>query len=185
MVVDLTQFHGGRVFNPGISQVVASASPASFTGTDNADEFAWAVDQAAAVIGPDGKLELRADVAVAGTGGLLHRIAYQVFVQTNGVGLVRFVTAPGAITIPQNSPASFTLSGSVNSPPVGAPEPIDVQQDAGQVQIPPVLVPVGSTVFSVVCIIPKNTFSVGTTPLEIAGASSLNTMKTTLSVTQL
>lgn len=185
VIVDLTRWHGGRVFNPGMSQVIASASPASFTGTDDADEFAWAVDQTGATVLPDGKLELRCDAAVAGSGGLLHRIAYQVFVQTNGVGLLRFLTSPAAITIPKNKPATFMLNGVVDFAPVGAPEPINVHWDAGSVQIPPVVVPVGTTMFSVTCKIPVDTFSVGTTPLTITGASSLNSMVTTLKVTQL
>jgi hypothetical protein len=185
MVVDLTQWHGGRVFNPKDTQVVASASPASFTGTDSADEFAWAVDQAAAVVLPDGRLELRAAVACAGEGGQLHRIAYQVFVQTNGVNLLRFTTIPAAITIPANKSASFNLVGTVDLAPVGAPQPIDIQSDAGAVKIPPVTIPVGQLTFSVTCVIPKDTFSVGTTPLTITAASSLNTAKTVLNVTQL
>jgi hypothetical protein len=59
-VVDLSLFHG-HIFNPGISQVAVSAAPASFTGSDNADDFAWAVDQAFPVIKPDGTLELHYD----------------------------------------------------------------------------------------------------------------------------
>ena len=185
MVVDLTQWHGGRIFNPKDTQVVASASPASFTGTDSADEFAWAVDQASALVLPDGRLELRAAVACAGEGGQLHRIAYQVFVQTNGANLVRFTTTPGAITIPANKSAAFSLAGAIDLAPVGAPLPIEIKSDAGAVKIPPVAIPVGQTTFSVTCVIPKDTFSVGTTPLTITAATSLNTAKAVLSVTQL
>lgn len=184
MVVDLTQWHGGRVFSKD-TQVVASASPASFSGTDSADDFAWAVDQASAVVLPDGRLELRAAVACAGEGGQLNRIAYQVFVQTNGVNLLRFITIPAAITIPADKSASFNLVGTVDLAPVGAPQPIDIQSDAGAVKIPPITIPVGQLTFSVPCVIPKDTFSVGTTPLTITAASSLNTFKTVLNVTQL
>jgi hypothetical protein len=185
-VVDLSLFHG-HIFNPGISQVAVSAAPASFTGSDNADDFAWAVDQAFPVIRPDGTLELHYDAAVAGEGGLLHRIAYQVFVQTNGVALTRFVTSPGAITIPANAAATFTLSGAVAPAPVGAPEPIQILPEGDQAGIPPViLVPPGATVFSVGCTIPKDTFTAGTTtPFKIKGTSSLNTMTAILMVTQL
>ena len=51
-------------------------------------------------IGPDGKLTLRANVAVAGSGGLLHRIAYQVFVQTMHRSQV--------LTMPMNSRGRLT-----------------------------------------------------------------------------
>lgn len=184
VVVNLTAFHG-HVFNPG-SAAVASAAPASFTGSDNADDFAWAVDRAFPVIKPDGTLELHYDAAVAGAGGLLHRVAYQVFVQTNGVMLTQFGTSPPAITIPANAAATFTLSGTVNFAPVGAPEPIQVVWDAGPVVIPPVVVPVGGLGFSVMCSIPKDTFTPGiTTPLTIKATSSLNTMTAILMVTQL
>jgi hypothetical protein len=186
VVVDLSLFHG-HIFNPGISQVAVSAAPASFSGADSADDFAWAVDQAFAVIKPNGTLELHYDAAVAGEGGLLQRVAYQVFVQTNGVALTRFVTSPAAITIPANAAATFTLSGVVAPVPVGAPEPIQIQPDRDQVGIPPVfLVPPGAGGFSIGCSIPKDTFTAGTTtPLKITGTSSLNTMTAILMVTQL
>ena len=95
-VLDLSSTHSGggggrRQFNPATTQVVASASPSSMMGTDDASIFTWAVDNVATEFlddpgqGIHGALLLKVDAASQGDGGLFQGFAYQVFVQTAGM----------------------------------------------------------------------------------------------------
>jgi hypothetical protein len=98
--VDLTRWHGGRVFNPATTIAIASASLASINGSDNANDSTWAVNRSFTTIlpgtalSPAGALHLLADVAVRGQGNLVWRISYQVFIQTIGFSLLRLMASP-------------------------------------------------------------------------------------------
>jgi hypothetical protein len=126
----LSRVHGNIPYNPQLTQVVGSASPSSIHGTDDADDFSWAVDRAFADISPTGELILHVDAAVQGSGGLFSRFAYQVFLQTAGMQIVDSTQSPSnpiviahaattavSFTIqlfPMNTPASPSPGGIVN-----------------------------------------------------------------------
>jgi hypothetical protein len=199
VIVDLTRWHGGRVFNPATTIAIASASLASINGSDNANDSTWAVNRSFTAIVPEpgtedqpaGTLQLHADVAVRGQGNLVWRISYQIFIQTIGFSLLPLM-APnlptGVITIPQGSSESFTLIGSISMAPT-TPEPILVLPDtgAGAVTIfpQPVTVAAGSTSFGVTVTIKADTFPVGVSPLKITASGALDSQSIVVMVKQL
>jgi hypothetical protein len=134
--LDLSDVYGNKMFNPLTTTVVASASLASVKGTSDADEMTWAVDQAFADIQSDFRLRLHANLAVQGSGGSIHRVAYQVFVLTTGLPLLRFITSPTALVIAQGASGSFVLIGLIAPDPSGAitQEPVAFFEYGGRLQ---------------------------------------------------
>ena len=56
-----------------------------------------------------------------GSGGLILRVAYEVFVLTTGLPLLRFITSPASLVIAPGAPGSFNLIGLVApDPPRGS-----------------------------------------------------------------
>src|SRR5512142_605382 len=84
-VLDVSFFHGNKLFNRVVTQVVASASLASIRGTDDANDVTWAADRVTPVITAERRLLLNADVALQDKGGFVFRFGYEVFVQTTVV----------------------------------------------------------------------------------------------------
>ena len=56
-----------------------------------------------------------------GSGGLILRVAYEVFVLTTGLPLLRFITSPASLVIAPGAPGSFNLIGLVAPDPPRGP----------------------------------------------------------------
>jgi hypothetical protein len=83
--LDLTKHHGGRLFNGLQTQIAAVAWLASIHGTDESDDFMWAVDRVFAFVASDGTLMMGATCAAQGEDGHFHRLGYQVNVRTTPI----------------------------------------------------------------------------------------------------
>jgi hypothetical protein len=195
ILVDLTKWHGGRVFNPVTTIAIASASLAAINGSDDAGDSTWAVNKSWAEIvsgdpfTPAGTLHLRAALALRGAGNLIWRLAYQVFIQTIGFnvlplgmgGLAVMASGLTAITIPRGGSGAFILTGSIDTTPA-TPEPIAVMSDA--LTPNPVYVAAGSTTFAIPVTIPTGSLEVGTWPISTVASGPLNSQKFVVMVTQ-
>lgn len=131
----LSRVYGNIPFNPnpGITRVIASASPSSIHGTDDANELTWAVDRAFADVNPQGELILHVDAAVQGAGGLFSRFAYQVFVQTSGMQIVDSEqNPPNPITV-STTPVNFDIKLFPASPNPGGIVKFGLLQDGNPI----------------------------------------------------
>jgi len=108
--VNLSKLHQNRPFPGFATQVAASASLGSIHGTDNADEFTWAVDRAFADVSPDELLKLHVDVAMQGKKGSFRAFAYQVFVQTFGIVIISSNQNPDNPITVSDAPVPFDIT---------------------------------------------------------------------------
>src|SRR5262249_53770737 len=108
--VNLSKLHENRPFpGGGATRVAASGSLSSIHGTDKADEFTWALDRAFADVSPDGLLKLHVDVAMQGKKGRFTNFAYQVFVQTFGIVIIKSNQNPDNPITVSNAPVPFGI----------------------------------------------------------------------------
>jgi hypothetical protein len=186
-LLDLSHVYQNRMFNPLTTTAVASASLASMKGTSDGDEMTWAVDNAFADIQSDFRLRLHTDLAVQGSGGLIHRVAYQVFVLTTGLPLLRFITAPASLVIAPGASGSFSLIGLVAPDPSGTipGEPVGFSSEVAGFNLPNPFLATPGVSFNLPCTLQAGTLNPGQTQnLVITATTSLNAISATIRVTQ-
>jgi hypothetical protein len=187
-LLDLSDVYGNKMFNPLTTTAVASASLASMKGTSDANEMTWAVDQAFADIQSDFRLRLHADLAVQGSGGLVHRVAYQVFVLTTGLPLLRFITSPASLVIARGASGVFSLIGLVAPDPSGTVpgEPVGFSSEVAGFSLPNTFLATPGATFTLPCTIQPDTLLPGQTQnLSITATTSVNSITAMIRVTQM